>query len=344
MAKFLEVIKDFEEEGQNSLKDFLAFAGEESEDSDWNIPVPQGTNAVPVMTVHKAKGLGNRVVIVLLEDSAPRHDSLFIQESDDGLRLLRITANAAEVDAGLGRLYAERQIGRAVDDLNKLYVAFTRAKEELYILSVKSKPREEPSKFLPVNGYGPGNKPKVQKEQPTSELVVRAGHLSARATLQPVAAESIGLYERRRGEFIHAVLAKLEFLEKDPGAQIHRAAIEVRAEMQEQIETETVEQLLNAFLKKDDVREFFSNQPGRSILNEQEFARPDGRLFRMDRIVADKDIVTVIDYKTGAENPEYGEQVGGYLNILADFYKGRTVRGVLAYVDRGIVREVRTDR
>jgi ATP-dependent exoDNAse (exonuclease V) beta subunit len=60
----------------------------------------------------------------------------------------------------------------------------------------------------------------------------------------------------------------------------------------------------------------------------------------MDRIVVDKEATTVIDFKTGNEDPEYAEQVQGYVKILSDFYMGCTVRGVLAYVDRGILREV----
>lgn len=343
MVKFLEIIKDFEKEGQNSLKDFLTFAVEENEDSDWNIPVPQNTNAVSVMTVHKAKGLGNRVVIVLLEDAAPRHDNLFVREDQEGLHLLRINAKSAEVDTGLQRMYYERQIKQAVDDLNKLYVAFTRAKEELYIISTKSDREGAPSKFLPVKGYEAKEKPKVSKQSPSAELIIRAEHLSAFATLQPVAAESIGLYERKRGEFIHGILAKLEFLDEDIEVQIHKAATEIGAQTVEQVEYETVERLLVGFLKRQEVRSFFSARQGRTIRNEQEFARPDGRLFRMDRIVVDEKTVTVLDFKTGNENPEYVEQVQGYLKILSDFYRGRAMRGVLAYVDHGPIREVATN-
>ena len=72
LAKLLDVMKDFEEKGQNNLKDFLAFAADETDDADWNIAVPHGEDAVSVMTIHKAKGLDNRVVIVLLVDSKSR--------------------------------------------------------------------------------------------------------------------------------------------------------------------------------------------------------------------------------------------------------------------------------
>ena len=338
-VKFLEVIKDFERDGRNSLKDFLLYTEEENEDSDWNIPVPLKTDAVSVMTIHKAKGLGNRVVVVLLEDSNPPHDNLFIQEDEKGLHLLHITKDSAGVNAHLGQLYAEGQLRRAVDDLNKLYVAFTRAKEELYVVSVKGK-RGEPSKFLPQTGYEPGPKPRIESQPVAEERTIEATHIVGEAALQPVSSEAISLYERKRGEFIHAILAKLEFVGDDIPRQIRQAAEEVEFESREQLQISTVEKLLVGFLQNAGVREFFSAKENRRVLNEQEFAQSDGRLFRMDRIILDTDRVTVVDYKTGGEDPEYTVQVRGYLNILKDVYPQHSMRGFLAYVDRNVVREV----
>jgi ATP-dependent exoDNAse (exonuclease V) beta subunit len=191
-----------------------------------------------------------------------------------------------------------------------------------------------------VTGYEPGEKPEAMKQPPLEERTVHAEHLSARAALQPVTAGSIGLYERKRGEFIHAILARLEFLDEDVDKRIRRAAKEIQDEMREHLESRVVEELLIAFLEKSEARQFFLARNGRKILNEQEFARPDGRLFRMDRLLVDLDAVTVIDFKTGNENAEYAEQVRGYMNILSDVYPGRSIRGFLAYVDRTIICEV----
>jgi len=340
LVKFLEVIKEFEKNGQNNLKDFLVFTEEENDDSDWNIAVPQKMDAVSVMTVHKAKGLDNRVVIVLLEDSVVRPENLFIQEDAQGLHLLRITKESAEVDSSLQQMYTERQIRRTVDDLNKLYVAFTRAKEELYVISMKAKRGDEPSKFLPPTGYEPKTKPKVVSQPSQAERLIQPEHISERAALQPVSAGSIGLYERKRGEFIHAILAKLDFVGDDVAERIRQVVKQAEQESVEQLEASHVEQLLVEFLRKPEVREFYLSKQDRKVLNEQEFTRPDGRLFRMDRVVIDPGIVTVIDFKTGNEDPEYADQVQGYIGILKDVFPHHGLRGFLAYVDRELVREV----
>ena len=53
----------------------------------------------------------------------------------------------------------------------------------------------------------------------------------------------------------------------------------------------------------------------------------------MDRVVIDKDRVTVADFKTGAENAEkHAAQMKNYLGIISEVYK-KPASGVLAYVD-----------
>ncbi len=77
------------------------------------------------------------------------------------------------------------------------------------------------------------------------------------------------------------------------------------------------------------------------MLREQEFCDEAGRLFRMDRVVVDGDRVTVVDFKTGAEETgRYEEDVRAYARILRQVYPGRTVEALLAFVDAGSVRRV----
>jgi len=61
----------------------------------------------------------------------------------------------------------------------------------------------------------------------------------------------------------------------------------------------------------------------------------------MDRIVVDPDRVTVIDFKTGEEQPqEHEEQVQGYVRILSALHPRLPVTGMIAYVDLGTMRRV----
>ena len=71
-----------------------------------------------------------------------------------------------------------------------------------------------------------------------------------------------------------------------------------------------------------------------------EVVGPDGLLYRIDRLIVDEKAATVVDFKTGGESDEYRSQVEHYMRLLAPVYPDRAVRGFLAYVDLGTVREV----
>ena len=48
----------------------------------------------------------------------------------------------------------------------------------------------------------------------------------------------------------------------------------------------------------------FLSRPERAVFTEWEVCSEEGKLFRMDRVVVDKGCVTVIDWKTGAEEDQ----------------------------------------
>ena len=340
LAKILEVVKDFEENGENSLKGFLRFAGESSEDANWNIDIPTDIDAVRVMTIHKAKGLESKVVIVLLYDANQRHESMYFEEAGDEVRLVRLTKDVGEEVEELGELYREKELRRVVDDLNKLYVAFTRAREEMYVISVKAKRAKIPSEYLPAGEYGPTAKPEVLSTVPPIEAGVELCHDLPPSTIGEEEHAGIAVAEARRGEFIHAVLEAIQYggpdIDERLAAAIQRAFTRVPFET----DPDRLRKLLSDVLATIDISPYFMKFDGRTVLNEQEYVAPDGSLVRMDRVVVDKNMVTVIDFKTGDEKPGYAEQVLKYMKILRDFYPGRAVKGLLVYIDQKRVKPV----
>ncbi|TAK64994.1 MAG: hypothetical protein EPO24_02910, partial [Bacteroidetes bacterium] len=137
LVRLAEVMKEFEAKGSNSLKDFLAYSTEYVEGDEWNIERSSSADAVTVMTVHKAKGLGFPVVIALLYDGRPRPDNISVEEQNNTLRLARTTKEWANKSAPIQELYRNIEQRSMVDSLNKLYVALTRAREEMFVLCVK---------------------------------------------------------------------------------------------------------------------------------------------------------------------------------------------------------------
>ncbi len=340
LAKLLEVIKNYEEAGQNNLKDFLTFAIDETDDTEWNITVPHGMDAVSVMTIHKAKGLDNRVVIVLLVDSKSHSDNLLIEESNNGVRLVHVTQKNSVYNDSLLDLYNQNHLKRTVDDLNKLYVAFTRAKEEMYIISVKTEYATEPSKFLPSSGYEPSIKTEVSRKKQSIEPDVSMYHSSVRIPISNISSEKLALYERRRGDAIHDVLSQVEYAETDIESLISSWIKQIAESWMQPADEAHIKASILDFLRLPEIAPFFTQVEGRKIMNEQEFVRPDGQLFRMDRVIVDADTVTVLDFKTGEDKDAYTDQVQGYMGILQNFFPERAIHGILAFVDRKKLRVV----
>ena len=121
---FLEVLKNAEDQGLATLPDFLAHWQEKGEEE--KVPMPEGIDAVRIMTVHKSKGLEAPVVLLPWTDATLKASDPVLME-EDGLRM--VCKNGPHC----GRVYYEALLRQAMELLNQFYVAFTRAREELLV-------------------------------------------------------------------------------------------------------------------------------------------------------------------------------------------------------------------
>ncbi|MDI6766893.1 MAG: UvrD-helicase domain-containing protein [Bacteroidota bacterium] len=346
LIKLLETINTFEEKGSLSLKDFLAFADDESEEESWNIAVSPSENAITVMTIHKAKGLGYPIVITLFYDAKPHSDSMVVVENENGIQLMHITKKEAEYHPELLKRFERKEILRQVDELNKLYVALTRAKQEMYVISIakevtKNGKQGEPSKYFPQNGFTIGKRTHAEKGKESEEKEARIIFPKTRGISQAIAHTKIALKETKRGDFIHAVLAQILYFSDSSEKQIDEAIDKIKFKYHDDINVDEVSVIIYNFITNKDVIEYFSPLPDRKVLTEQEIVNRLGVLFRVDRIIIDTEKVTVIDFKTGTESDDHPKQVREYMKILTAKFPGSKIHGLLAYIDLGIIREVK---
>tara|TARA_B100000315_G_scaffold206734_1_gene201266 strand:+ start:2164 stop:5256 length:3093 start_codon:yes stop_codon:yes gene_type:complete len=343
LIKILEVIKDFEDRGNNNIKDFLDYAGEPGQESEWNINVPEGLNAVKVMTIHKAKGLGFPVVINLLYGEKLDRPAGYniISERDKDTKLLKLTKKIVENNPDLALVYDENKIRERVNRFNSLYVSFTRAKNELYVIGVKGVKDKFPFELLPVDEFQPAPKPGLVSQKPEkSESRFFTYHHSRMPKYNIHTGEIIHIEEKERGELIHRVLSYVEYPsyenEKELKKDIKEIVKKVIDEVREGLSSEEIIEIIVKFLLNREVKKYFLPANGRAIKNEQEFTDHMGNLLRMDRIIIDKESVTVMDFKTGKKEKDeniYKRQLRKYLKILREIYPDKSVTGVIAYVD-----------
>jgi ATP-dependent exoDNAse (exonuclease V) beta subunit len=359
LVKLLEAIKEFEGQGSNSLRDFLRFAGGGEASGAWDIDVPEGADLVKVMTIHKAKGLGFPVVIVLLYGQRNRGLGTTVMRENGRVRLVKLTRQLARHDEELGALYDKELLRDKVNKLNGLYVALTRASEVMYVIGVRRE-RDSfpfdllPESFAPNEGKEPTRPAEAASRSPTAmdgegergrdtkNPRVALSH-AARPVPPSLGAKVLTHLERRRGDLVHAALSQIRYASFDCEADIARAlgraarALRLTSDQPEMVKAAAL------LIGQAPLLELFTPKPGRSVFTEWELCNEEGKLFRMDRVVVDKERVTVIDWKTGAEDDQaedHEKQIANYARILQAVYPGREVRALLVYLDRGETRSV----
>ncbi len=143
LRRFLEILHTSDQRGLHSLGDFLDFWKEHGDEE--KLPMPGKLNAVSIMTVHKSKGLQAKVVI------APWTSRKNPGESELGVVEYRTRSGGTVVRAlcrksSLFASYVHDRTREAFEAVNRFYVAFTRAEEELYVFV--SQPSEGDGRLL----------------------------------------------------------------------------------------------------------------------------------------------------------------------------------------------------
>jgi len=371
LTKLLEVIMVFEGLGRNDLREFLEFTrtGQDQE-SEWTIDIPSDIKAVRVMSVHKAKGLGFPVVVFLVYGERFRPPDFYIGEDEEHIRVYKLTKSLAESDEELRGIYEEARTKDDVERLNRLYVALTRAGAELYIVGVKGARDAYPFDLLTPAAMSLCQEKSNVTNLPEKRWISLGGNHFASASEKPAASPKAGgadtkcaekmrfsgrfelppnrretlNYENiRRGEIAHRILAELEFLiagwDEDVAGIIRKLG---RQEAEKPL-FDSVGSSLVRYFQSAPLTEYFEKKENRRVLREFDFCDASGAVYRMDRVVIDRDSVSVIDFKTGPQTGAPGraeweradrEQVAAYVRIMREIFPEKSVRGILAYIDK----------
>ncbi|MCX7974392.1 MAG: UvrD-helicase domain-containing protein [Candidatus Aminicenantes bacterium] len=351
LARLLEVIKEFEGRGKNNLREFLLFSKEEEADETlWTIDVTAEIEAVRIMTIHKAKGLGFPVVILLLFPEVSPSPTFYLQEQKETayppeFYVLKINKGIASSCPELKSIYENHNTKEIINRLNTLYVALTRASDELYIIGVQGK-----RKFYPLNLFEKLNlhsDPEYQPDQPKPPVKCekakrRETGLEILKLAEPVIIPSVKKTfsrseELNRGEIVHALLASIEYLEDNWQENLKKLANNLKSIGKSPQLVDEAMNLVVRFFSQFSFSDYFQPKPGRKIYREMEMVSRKGELFRADRIIFDQNLITVIDFKTGFSDEYlkyfYRQQIKNYLAILEEIYPQKKSIGLIIYLD-----------
>ncbi len=137
LARFLEILSSARKQGLQSIGEFLQYWDEHGEEE--KVPTPKDMDAVRIMTIHKAKGLQAKVVILPWTGKSLRSfGSLGMErfKPRDGSEDILCLARGSDLLPS-GRA---RKLKESFEAVNLFYVACTRAQEALYLF-VSEKPK-----------------------------------------------------------------------------------------------------------------------------------------------------------------------------------------------------------
>lgn len=343
---FLEIILNFQNSLGSDIIGFLEYWEQQSE--KLSISVPDNKNAVKIMSIHKSKGLQFPVVIFPydLDIYKVKNDKVWypLEEPIENFNklLLNFKEDLKYTDPNGVELYEDFKSKKELDNINLLYVALTRAVEQLYIITdygsnndglklghfsglfkrfLQDKNLFEEGK----NIYSFGNPLKLISEKdrtsPSGENVFFEEFISSDPQTHQLVFYTKGgdLWDTKQGKainfgnLIHKVLSSI--ITADELESV--LANYVQNGLLQQEEVHAVKTLVEKVLFHPKIKKYYEHN--HHVMSEREMVDAVGQILIPDRIVFfSPSHVGIIDYKTGNPSQEHAAQISRYARALEE--------------------------
>ncbi len=338
---FLDLAFEHSQKKDFSLSDFLEFW--ELKKDSLSIVASDMPHSVRITTIHKSKGLEFPVVILPydLNIYQERDGKVWYEMEDDfpiNPMLLPYKKNLNYIGEQGQFLHQQRQEELELDNFNLLYVAMTRAVEQLYIiqekkLNAKQEENINYSSGLLIrylkdnlkwedekNTYSFGNEERksvLKEKKDDVKEIQKLVHCSWKKHQVKIAKSTFSLEDgakkaRLEGTQLHQVLEKIKTI-SDVQKVINQLKFNGVVPKEK---LDSVKEILSNIVTHPKLKNYFSE--GVLAINERKIATADGENLIPDRLVFKGDEVTIIDYKTGEFHKEYAQQLNNYGKALSE--------------------------
>jgi len=358
---FLDIVLEKDVKLQYGVSDFIDFWDKNSH--KFSIPSPEGNNAIRIMTIHKSKGLEFPVVIFPFAEekysSGPK-DKLWIDSTDTDVDLPKFLIDNNKSVENFGeiasRIYLQKKQEELLDNVNILYVALTRAEEQLYIISSLTLNKENNAVdntmsmffieylqakkvFDPtVLTYSFGLPQKVSKNKENRNFIkpipVLENAFNPEA-IQIAKKESLmwGTLQQEAieyGNLIHEILSYIQNA-NDVDIAITKA---LENGLISNSQTAVITKEINKILNHPELNVFF--EPHNKVYNEQAIIQNQGGILKPDRVVINNlNQALILDYKTGKQLDKHNKQLQVYEAALNKM-NFQVIKKTLVYIGKTI--------
>ncbi len=383
LFSFFDAVTEYLQSNSSELDGFIRYWDE----TLCNKNIPSGeVDGIRILSIHKSKGLEFHTVLIPFCDWKLENETnnqlvwcAPTCEPYNAISLVPVTYSATMAESVYRPDYLHERLQLWVDNLNLLYVAFTRAGKNLILWSKKEQRgtvSELLANTLPLiadQGEGSWDEeatiyesgalcPSAVQSASATELPA-VNKLAQKPAKLPVHMESM-LHDiefrqsNRSADFIAGIdesESSQRFINR--GRLLHTlfSAIGTEADIDDAISrlvfegiigrTETEEEirrLTTRAFSLPQVKDWYSGEW--TLFNECDIIWQENgelRTRRPDRVMMRGEEIVVVDFKFGKPNKKYNKQVQGYMQLLVRMgYAAPNISGYLWYVEEEIIEKV----
>ena len=344
LLRFQDVILEYIKDNNSDISGFIDWW--ETYKLKYSIIVPEHENAIKVMTIHTAKGLESPVVIIPYAnwemDIDSNKDLIWVSTDKPkpfNQSVFPVKASKTLENTYFSSDYEEEFALTNLDNLNLLYVAFTRPIERLYVTvperndnryhagklaeeivtfdeSFKSTYNESSGVFE----YGKTSKyvkPKKEDNIKSEQIKTYVSNDWYKRILVVPKHRGADLFNRnksdekiRKGLLIHEILSYIKTKDDVDRAISFSQSKGILSENEKVSIKKEIEKLVN----NEGLKDWFSGKW--EVKTETDMLLPDGSTIRPDRVMIKNDELILADYKTGKKLDAHKNQLNKYSDVL----------------------------